>query len=886
MSDGMKKIGSQEIRDIFLSFFEEKHHHRISGASLIPVNDPTLLFVNSGMAPLKKYFVGEAVPPHPDLCNVQPCLRTKDIEDVGDRHHLTFFEMLGSWSINNYFKERAVELAYELLVERFGFPPERLYTTVYKGNAELNLPPDEVSARTWERVGLSQDHIIFLGEDNFWGPAGDSGPCGPCTEVFFDTGEEYGEEYKPGGHFDTKRHIEIWNAGVFMELNKMPDGTFERLRFGSVDTGSGLERMAMAMNGCSSVYEIDLLRPICDLIAQQLSGGRAAEKDALVITDHLRASTFILAEGVAPSNEGRGYIPRRLIRKCVALATRAGAPDFDFAGVIDAVIGQFSRNYPALARNQRQVVETFSKEKKDFERVIGKGLDRLNTLCQEPPFVVPGVDAFALSSTYGMPLELIRDFVQDRGGRVDEEEFHREFRRHQNISRAVGSAEKALGKVGAWPAPDGRFDALSELGNPTEFEGYERTEGTGKVLALFRDGEPVTEVSEGEYVEVVVDRTPFYAEGGGQVGDKGEIDADGAARLDVEDCIKVGAGYYVHRALVREGRLSTGQEVRLHVDAENRRRVKANHSATHLMHGVLRSVLGEHVRQSGSLVEADRLRFDFQHTAKLTPEQLLDVERSVNRLVRDNIPADTAVSGYDEALSRGALAFFGDKYGETVRTVQFGSASTELCGGTHVAATGEIGLFRIVSEGSIASGVRRIVAVTGEAALEYTIYREQVLKDVTSLLKVGVEEVSERVGSLVSRPAKATGGDNAPAAVEVERQVESISDGTKFVVAHLQVGAAQLREEALRVADVIGGVACLLGKEENKVRLIVAVARSRADIFDANAILQELLPYIHGKGGGKKELAQGGGEYLAGADDLVANVHEVLERHASLKVSS
>ena len=856
---------------------------RIKGSSLLPDNDPTLLFVNSGMAPLKKYFTGEAEPPRPDLCNVQPCIRTRDIEDVGDRHHLTFFEMMGSWSINNYFKERAIELAFELLVERFGFPKERLYATVYKGDPELNLPPDEVSAKVWEKIGLKPRQIVLLGEDNFWGPAGDSGPCGPCTEVFYDTGGEYGEEYVPGGHFDTaRRYIEIWNAGVFMEFNKKPDGTFTRLRFHSVDTGSGVERMTMTMNGLVSVYETDMMLPIITAVGQELAGKDASEADRRILTDHLRTSTFILSEGVVPSNEGRGYIPRRLIRKAVAVVTRAGRSNFDFKGVINQIIEGYAVNYPHLAAGRDRILAAFDRERRDFERVIGKGLERLDHLCKEPPFVVSGEDAFVLSSTYGMPAELIRDFVADKGGRLDEEEFAREFRKHQEISRAAGSTEAAFEKAEKWPKPDERFDVLSSTGGPTEFLGYERTEAEGRVLAVFRDGSPVDDATEGQYAEVVFDKTPFYAEGGGQVGDQGEIEADGGLRVEVEDCIKAGDGYHVHRGRVAEGELKVGQVARLSVDVERRERIKRNHSATHLLHSALRTVLGEHVKQGGSLVEASRFRFDFQHPEKLSQEELLDIERLVNRYVRENISKETVSTTYDDAVRQGALAFFGDNYGSTVRMVRFGGASTELCGGTHVEATGDIGLFRIISEGSIASGVRRIVATTAESALEYTLQREQILRAVAARLKVGAEDAVERIDKLLSRPAQTPAGENGnQARVDIGRQARTLPNGVKYVVAQLEAGAGQLREEALRVAEELKGVTCLIGKDNGAVRIVIAVERQWTHLFDANSLLRELVPFINGKGGGKKELAQGGGDKVSGVEDIEREFPAALERRVS-----
>jgi alanyl-tRNA synthetase len=442
-------ISSQEIRETFIKFFEEKGHLHIPAASLIPANDPTLLFVNSGMAPLKKFFVGEATPPHPELCSIQPCVRTRCIEVIGNRHHLTFFEMLGSWSINSYFKETAIELAYELLVERFSYPKEKLYATVYKGNSELNLSPDYQTAGAWEKVGLKSEQIIYLGDEIFWGPAGDSGPCGPSTDVFFDTGNEEGEVSNLEDYSDpAPRFLQIWNAGNFIELDKRPDGTYSKLRFNSVDTGSGLERIATTVNGFSSVYETDLLRPILEEVEQQLSGKGLSKADFRMLADHLRAVTFILSEGVVPANEGRGYIPRRLIRKCVAVVIRAGMPEFDFTGIINGIVERSSQDYHLLAKNRLRIIEQFLNEKKVFERVIRKGFDRLKRLCEKPPFIFTGVDAFALSSTYGMPLELIRDFIRDRGWRCDEEEFYREFRRHQDISRAGRLTGKALGKGG------------------------------------------------------------------------------------------------------------------------------------------------------------------------------------------------------------------------------------------------------------------------------------------------------------------------------------------------------------------------------------------------------------------------------------------------------
>ena len=841
-------LSSSEIREIFLRFFEDRDHKRIGSASLVPKDDPTLLFINAGMAPMKKYFVGAEKPPHPDLCNVQPCIRTIDIEEVGDRHHLTLFEMLGSWSIGHYFKERAVELAFELLVDHFGFPAEKLYVSVYQGNPEIGLPPDDVTANAWEKVGIARDHIVYLGEDNFWGPAGDHGPCGPCTEVYFDTGPEYGQAYEDGGSFEeSSRYIEIWNAGVFMELDKKPDGRFEKLPFTSVDTGSGLERMAMVLGGHPTAYETDLLRPLFDGVTAAL-GERAPVADRRIITDHMRASVFILGEGVRPGNEGRAYIPRRLIRKVLALAVRNDATNVDYAGLLGGVVDQFGSAYPHLAERKDEIIGAFTREVGEFDRVIGRGFERLDSLCGKPGVEISGADAFELFATYGVPIDLVRDFVRERGGRVDEDGFEREFRHHQEVSRAGKSAEQ-----GPW-SPEA---AVAEVGDETEFTGYTEMVSKGQILGLLRSGARIERAREGEKVEVIADRSPFYPEGGGQVGDQGRIVTD-TGEVQVEDTQLLG-GRYVHRGEVKKGEIVADSGAELRVDESRRRLVMANHSATHLLHSALRQVLGEHANQAGSLVEADRLRFDFEHPKKLSLEELHEIERLVNRHIQSNYERDTAVTSYDDAIKRGAIAFFGESYGDTVRMVQFGPVSTELCGGTHVHATGDIGMFRITQESSVASGVRRIVAVTGPAAVDYTLDEDRVLKQVAAELKSSVAELPQRVAALKQKPKndqKAAADKPAIDARSAARKAGELA----YVAERLDGASAEaIREEALRVADAIDGVAVLAGVDEGKVRLVVAVAKPKTEAIKAPAVLKTLAPIVGGRGGGQPHLAQGGG---------------------------
>ena len=754
--DTARPHGSDEIREIFLRFFTQRQHTRIGSASIIPANDPTLLFINAGMAPLKPYFLGEALPPAPDLCNVQPCVRTVDIGDVGDRHHLTFFEMLGSWSIDHYFKARAVELAFELLTQGFGFAVEKLYMTVFRGDDELGIGPDDLSAAAWERVGVPRDHIVYLGaDDNFWS-AGDTGPCGPCTEVFYDTGPEHGPAYRPGAEFDSAgRYIEIWNAGVFMEFNRLPGGTLEPLRFTSVDTGSGLERMAMILQGRDSAYETDLLAPVTEAVRAAFAGTGARPRDIRIVADHVRASTFILSEGVTPSNEGRGYIPRRLLRKAIATATQAGATGFDLGDVASVVIDHMRHTYPQLAAGRDRTLELLAREQRDFGRVVRRGLDRLAALDTGPGFEITGEDAFTLFTTHGMPADLIRDFAAERGGSVDERRFGELFAEHRVLSRGApdlgpGDGSRRDGRAGADPGLIAALDLA-----PTRFLGHHHLTAVAEVVALAGPRGLADRLAAGQSGLVVFDQTPFYAEGGGQVGDTGHVTGHRPAAgpglsARVTDTRGAG-GVHVHAVEVTGGALSVGDTVDLAVDAARRRSIMRNHSGTHLLHAALRQVLGEHVRQAGSLVAPDRLRFDFLHPQALSDDEIERVERLVNAEVLDNAEAATEVRPYQDAIRAGAIAFFGEKYGDDVRVVSFGDFSTELCGGTHVRGTAEVGLFLIVSEGSIGSGVRRIEAVTGETAVQRTLERDKLLRGLSTRLRVPVDQLPARVEALAAR---------------------------------------------------------------------------------------------------------------------------------------
>jgi alanyl-tRNA synthetase len=862
-------VSSEDVRRTFLSFFEKHDHHLIGGSSVIPKNDPTLLYINSGMAPLKAYFTGQQVPEHRDLCNVQPCLRTKDIDDVGDRHHLTFFEMLGSWSIGHYFKARAIELAYELLTEEFKFDPERLWVTVFGGEPSLDLAPDDESAQWWESVGVPRNRIVRLGtEDNFWGPAGETGPCGPCTEVFYDFGDAYGPAYVPGGEFDTtSRYIEIWNAGVFMQFDKRRDGSFGNLPFVSVDTGAGLERLAMALNDLPSVYETDLLSPLV-AAAQDLLGdsGEALDHHRL-LADHMRAATFIMSEGVRPSNEGRGYIPRRLIRKSIAVARLKGAgSQHSLRELSDAAIDLMSPHYPKLGECRDEILSSLAAEEAEFSRVVERGLDRLEELLERSPDRLSGSDAFQLLATYGLPFEITRDLAVERGATVSLQEFNREYEGHQQKSRATGGRRGRL-SVG---------DPLPDLPRPTDgqFVGYLTTSGDADIVAIFQNGERVESAARGAVVEVLLDRTPFYAEGGGQVGDTGALRSQDGTEAKVTDTTSHGSGYHVHQVEVASGKLFENQVVRAEVDTERRRRLAANHSATHLLNAALRQVVGPHVKQAGSRVDPERLRFDFTNQGSVPMPKLLEIERIVNHNILRDLARTTQVLDAAGAKQTGAVFLDDEEYGDSIRVVQFGDASIEFCGGTHVDASSQIGLFRISKEEAVASGVRRIIAVTRDEALDLTLERDRLLMTSAALLKVNPSDLPARVEKLATQPKAA-----APTAGSTEVTGLSISDVAGTPVAGAVVDSTvELRPAAQHEAKRLGAVVVLLSSTDEKALVAVAVPPTLTDKVSAKDVLQRLLAPIEGRGGGSDVVAQGGGRadqagLRAVLDSLPAAIH-------------
>jgi alanyl-tRNA synthetase len=834
------------IRETFLRFFERHDHRRISGASVVPVNDPTLLFINSGMAPLKKYFTGEKTPPAPDLCNVQGCIRTKDIDDVGDRHHITYFEMLGSWSIGNYFKERAVELACDLLTGDLGLDPRRLYVTVFGGDERLGLPADEESALAWERVGIPRDRIVGLpAEDNFWGPAGESGPCGPCTEVFLDTGEEFGPAYVPGGEFDTKkRYIEIWNAGVFMQFDKGLDGVLRPLPFTSVDTGSGLERMELALNGLDSVYDTSLFVPLVRSVQDVLGESGEVLHHHRVIADHMRAAVAIMADGVRPGNEGRGYIPRRLIRKCVTMAMGRHQERFDFEPIVEAVVRSLGPTYPHFAAEQSAVMAAIAQERDEFGVTVRRGLDQLDKVIAQHG-QVSGTDAFNLFATYGLPVEITRDLAAAQGVTLDREEFDAALRRHKVLSRGTPDASDRRLRVN---------DVLPvAVRGQTEFLGYDTLTSEGTIVTLFAGGTTVDQVEAGADADMIVDRTPFYGEGGGQIGDRGVVRGSGLG--DITETVVHDSGGFLHRVSVREGVLRVGDVVSLTVDPSSRAMTAANHTATHLLNAALRSVLGPHVRQAGSLVEPQRLRFDFTHPQALTADELVAVERLVNEWILTDSHRHVEVMTPDEAKASGAISLEGEDYGQAVRVLSFGDFSKELCGGTHVDHTSQIGSLRIVSEQSIASGVRRIVAVTRQRAVEYSLDQASSLSDVVATLRTSQKDVVSAARRLVeaAKTPKA-----AAAVATVAGAHETVVNDIPVMLAAADGAVGGLRKEAQREAEERGRVVLLWNASGEKKTLVVSVPKSLADRLRADEVLKNATNRLGGGGGGNATIAQGG----------------------------
>ena len=881
-----------EIRSHFLDYFGKHDHAVVASAPLVPQNDPTLLFVNAGMVPFKTYFTGAEASPWPRAASSQKSVRAggkhNDLDNVGytARHH-TFFEMLGNFSFGDYFKDGAIEYAWDLLTREFKLPVEKLLVTVYA--------QDEEAPVLWKKIaGLSDDRIIRIATaDNFWS-MGDTGPCGPCSEIFYDHGDHI-----PGGppgspDEDGDRFVEIWNL-VFMQFEQLASGERTNLPKPSIDTGMGLERIAAVLQGVHDNYDIDLFRAIIAASRDLVGGAGAASNGAShrVIADHLRAASFLIADGVTPSNEGRGYVLRRIMRRGMRHAHLLGAADPLMHRLAPTLIGQMGEAYPELRRAEATIVDTLRQEEERFRRTLGRGMGLLDeaTAHLGAGEVLSGETAFKLYDTYGFPLDLTQDAVRAKGLTVDLDGFDAAMTRQREQAREAWTGSGQVAAAGEW------FAIRDRLG-PSEFVGYDETEAAAELLSLVEDGREIDGAVVGASVQAVFDRTPFYAESGGQAGDQGEVawpmDNGTFGRARVSDVQKKAGDLFVHDLEILEGVLAPGARVRLVVDPMRRAATRANHSATHLLHAALRDVLGPHVSQKGQMVDGERIRFDFSHGQPVSAGEIDRIEAEVNAVVRQNLPAETELMAPQAAMAAGAMALFGEKYGETVRVLTLGQSlagegaySVELCGGTHVARTGDIALFKIVQEQGVAAGVRRIEALTGEAARRYLLDQAAVARGLADQFKVPVSEVPIRVAALETQRRQlekelgdakrllAMGGGRGGAAPAGPEEIGGVQVLARILEG---VGGKDLRpiaEEFKKQAP--DGVIVLVGTAEGKAAVTVAVTGSAQARFNAVELAKVAVVAMGGQGGGgRPDFAQGGAPDGARADEGIAAVKAAL----------
>ena len=859
----MKHMTTNELRKAFLDFFRDKDHEVVASSPLVPGNDPTLLFTNAGMVQFKDVFLGSDKRKYNRATTSQRCVRAggkhNDLENVGytTRHH-TFFEMLGNFSFGDYFKREAIQYAWEFLTETLNLEPSRLWVTVYKD--------DEEAAQIWlNEMKVDPERFSRLGDkDNFWA-MGDTGPCGPCSEIFYDHGPNI-EGGPPGTpEEDGDRYIEIWNL-VFMQYDRNADGELVPLPKPSVDTGMGLERIAAIMQGVHSNYHVDVFANLIEATAKTLGVKNDGSNSLNVIADHLRAIAFLIVDGVLPGNEGRGYVLRRIMRRAIRHGNKLGARGLFANKLIAPLVKEMGDAYPELVKAQAHVEMVMAKEERRFAETLEQGMEMLEgAIADLSGTEIPGDVVFKLYDTYGFPVDLTADIARERGLSVDQSGFEEAMSGQRDRGRAA-SKFRAIGGD----------DIKTDL--ETTFLGYEGTEASCEVVALFNDGKPVDQLSVGDDGAVILATTPFFGESGGQVGDTGVL-STGDNSFTVVDTQKSGKAR-VHYGSVQAGELRVGDKVEAHVDAERRQAIRLNHSATHLMHAALRTVLGEHVQQKGSLVAPDRLRFDFSHFEPVSAEQLTEIEDMINDQIRRNVAADTKVMSYDAAVASGAIALFGEKYDDEVRVLNFGGFSVELCGGTHVDRTGDIGIFKITHETGIASGVRRVEAVTGKGALEWLNARRQILDGIAGQLKSQPDKVATKIDHLVKRnkdlekelaaakQALLTGGS-----VDRSDDAEEIG-GIKVLAARIDgADAKTLRDAVDRYKDKLGSAIVVLGSVDNGVvRLAAGVTKDNTDRIRAGDLIKPIAEQVGGKGGGRPDFAQAGGNNPEALDAALSSV--------------
>ena len=857
-----------EIRSSFIDFFAERGHRVVKSSPLVPANDPTLLFTNAGMVQFKDVFLGAEARDYKRAASSQRCVRAggkhNDLENVGytARHH-TFFEMLGNFSFGDYFKREAIEYAWEYLTEVCGLPPEKLWVTIFE--------EDDEAAEIWlNEIGVDPKRFSRIGaKDNFWA-MGDTGPCGPCTEIFYDHGPDVAGGPPGTPEEDGDRYVEIWNL-VFMQFDRAADGSMKPLPKPCVDTGMGLERLAAVLQGVHSNYEIDLFQHLLRAAAERTNTNDLDHPSLKVIADHIRACAFMIADGVLPSNEGRGYVLRRIIRRAIRHGYKLGQNQPFFASMVDPLAEVMGEAYPELVKKRDSIVDALAREEQRFGETLDQGMKLLEQVIADlDDGVIPGQIAFKLYDTFGFPIDLTRDIARERNLNVDDEGFERAMAGQREQARASGKfavqAEVSADLVADLPA--------------TEFIGYEHAAiDQATIVAIVRDGHSVEQLSTGESAIVLLDRTPFYAESGGQVGDTGVLSTD-QARFEVSDTRKVAGVYHGHQGQLASGELKVGDVVAGQIDEQRRIDTVRHHSATHLMHAALRDLLGTHVEQKGSLVAPDRLRFDFTHFEPLSLEQIGAIETRVNDQIQANAASSAKEMAFDDAIEAGALAFFGDKYGDQVRVLQFGDYSTELCGGTHVDRVGDIGLFKIISETGISAGVRRVEAVAGRYAVRWVQSLDSAIVQAAGQLKTSPEQLNDRIQTLLERSralekelerlksklASAQGSDLSSAAEQIE--------GVNVIRQQLDgFDPNSLRDTVDQLKNKLGsGVIVLATVVDDRIRIVAGVTQDLTKQFKAGELVNHVASQVGGKGGGRPDFAQAGGTEPAQLQSALASV--------------
>lgn len=861
--------GTNALRASFLEFFADKGHQTVASSSLVPGTDPTLLFTNAGMVPFKDVFLGREKRDYLRAVSSQRCVRAggkhNDLENVGytARHH-TFFEMLGNFSFGDYFKRDAIKYAWDFLTQELNIEAGKLWVTVFE--------EDDEAADIWlNEIGVSPDRLSRIGaKDNFWS-MGDTGPCGPCSEIFYDHGEHIAGGPPGTPEEDGDRYVEVWNL-VFMQYNRNGDGELENLPHPSVDTGMGLERIAAVLQGTHDNYGIDLFQALIAAAASATGAKNKADSSLKVIADHIRATAFLIVDGVLPSNEGRGYVLRRIMRRAIRHGHKLGMDGPFFHKLVAPLCEQMGDAYPELRNAQAQVERVVKQEEARFAETLAQGMRLLeDAIAQLDSDTIPGETVFKLYDTYGFPADLTNDVARERKLKIDEAGFEREMQAQRERARAASS-------FGA------DYSKSIKVDGETHFAGYDSTKNRGQVIALFRDGEPVKTLKAGDSGVIVLDLTPFYAESGGQVGDTGVL-AGAGGLFKVSDTQKQDAAH-LHYGRVSEGEIGLGESLDAKVDAARRQAILLNHTGTHLVHAALREILGTHVGQKGSLVAPDRLRFDFSHNEPIAPDLIADIEKRVNEKVREDIQGEFYTKSYDDAIAEGAMAFFGEKYGDVVRVVRYGDYSVELCGGVHVARSGEIGLFKLTEERGVASGVRRIEAVTGPAALEAVHTTEAHLRRAAGLLKAAPVDLEDRLQRTLDHVGKLEKQIDALSKRMAHAQGDEISEnsveigGVKVVAQRMDgVDRKTLRESVDALKDKLKSAAVVLASvEDGKIALIAGVTKDQTKRLSAGELVNFVATQVGGKGGGRPDMAQAGGNQPENLDAALSGVAQWVEQ--------